>query len=82
MSKNDTRIVIAQGGFVFIGEFSETSDYIKLCNARNIRVWGTKAGLGEIALRGPTKETVLDFAGIVDFPRGAVIAMLRCENDL
>lgn len=64
---NDKRIVVLQAGWVFIGQYhaatAATPAY--LTDAHNIRVWGTTAGLGEIAMKGPTKETVLDPVGIV-----------------
>ena len=44
-----------------------------------IRVWGTTAGLGEIALKGPTKDTVLDFAGTVDVPHSKVLSVIYCS---
>ena len=64
---NDKRIVVLQAGWVFIGQYHAAAGTkpAYLTDAHNIRVWGTTAGLGEIALNGPTSSTVLDPCGIV-----------------
>ena len=63
----DKRIVVLQAGWVFIGDYhaAEDSKPAYLTDASNIRIWGTTAGLGEIAMKGPTPSTVLDPVGIV-----------------
>ena len=78
----NTRIVVATQGFVFIGTYEERPGYARLTNALCIRKWGTTAGLGQIAVHGPTSETVLDYAGIIDFPMTSVVAVLHCVHDL
>lgn len=82
MSKKDKRIVVLQAGWVFIGIYNPAvgDKPAHLTDAKNIRKWGTTAGLGEIALRGPTKETVFDPCGIViiDNPR-AVLFTIKCD---
>ena len=45
-----------------------------------IRKWGTEYGLGELAIKGPRKETVLDPAGTVSFQLGTEIASLECKT--
>ena len=60
-------IVVLQAGFVFMGEWHPATKTrpAHITDAVNIRKWGTTAGLGEIALNGPTKDTVLDPCGTV-----------------
>lgn len=45
---------------------------MNIANAKNIRYWGTKNGLGELR-DGPLKETKLDPIGEVIAPLRAVI---------
>jgi hypothetical protein len=74
------RIVIVQSGWVFIGDyhFDKELNCVRLTNAYCIRKWGTTAGLGQLALQGKQKETVLDAAGVVDVPLGSVVATIEC----
>lgn len=72
------RIVIAQRGWVFVGDFSIEDGYVVLRNAQNVHKWGTTKGLAEIALCGPTDETVLHPAGIVRVHELAVVATIDC----
>lgn len=54
------RIVVIDNGFVFVcKKYTEENDRVSLIEARCIRIWGTKNGLGQLAT-GPTSETVLD----------------------
>jgi hypothetical protein len=76
----DRRIVALSERWVFIGDYhaAENGKPAYLTDASCIRAWGTKAGLGEIALRGPTKETVLDPSGTVVLEQGSVLFCLLC----
>lgn len=80
--KKDTlgvRIVILQRGWVMVGRYERDGNDCKLHNAQVIRIWGTTRGLGEIALNGPTGETVLDPCnGVVEFHRLTEIANIAC----
>ena len=85
MSKaNGKVIVVVEAGWVFLADAIVpkmafgTLPVMQLENASVIRVWGTTAGLGEIALHGPTKDTVLDFAGTVDIPNGKILSIISC----
>ena len=79
----DKRIVVLQAGWVFIGNYYPAygAKPAYLTEAHNIRIWGTTAGLGEIALKGPTSNTVLDPVGIVllDTP-AAILFTIPCET--
>lgn len=74
-SKPEKRIVVVESGWVFIGMWHPPEDERPafMTEASNVRVWGTTAGLGELALNGPTESTVLDPCGIVIFDNLAAI---------
>jgi hypothetical protein len=75
-------IVALSERFVFMGDYTPATDTTPafLTNAMNIRAWGTTAGLGEIALKGPTPSTELDDCGIVVIPNGtAILFTLVCS---
>lgn len=73
------QIVIAQRGWVFVGDVNRSGDDVTINGAQCIRRWGTTKGLGEIARGGPTKNTVLDDMGTVRLHALAVVATLDCE---
>lgn len=77
----DIRIVILQRGWVFVGKFKKEGEQCSLENARNIRRWGTSTGLGEIALNGPTANTMLDPCPTVRFHEQTVIASIDCAEE-
>jgi len=78
----DIKIVILQRGWVVVGRFEREGSECKLHNASVIRIWGTKKGLGEIALGGPTKDTVLDKTnGVVEFDYLTVVASISVKEE-
>lgn len=83
-STKDTRIVALSERWVFIGTYHAATDKTPayLSDASCIREWGTSAGLGEIAMTGPTPKTKLDPCGILvlDNP-AAILFTLRCTYD-
>ena len=79
------KIVILTSGWVFCGEVSDvpdSPDLVRISDAYNIRVWGTDQGLGQLALHGKRKETVLDYYGVVTPNKDAVIAYIDCETKI
>lgn len=80
--KAKQEIIVVQSSWVFVGEPQVVGDMLVLTNAKNIRVWGTSSGLGELALRGKTKNTVLDEYGVVKVPIAAVLARIECQVEL
>lgn len=74
------RIVVLTNGFVYCGDASLSGDLLKITNAKNIRVWGTTNGLGELSVSGPTKSTKLDPIGDVEAPLAAVIHLIACKQ--
>ena len=76
-----TKIVILQRGWVMVGKFERTGSDCKLHNASVIRCWGTTKGLGEIAEKGPLKDTKLDRTyGVVEFDYLTVVAMISVKE--
>lgn len=75
----DLRIVALSERWVFIGNYHAATDTepAYLTETSCIRVWGTVAGLGEIALRGPTPKTVLDACGTLVIS-SVPLFMLKC----
>lgn len=72
-------IVVLDRGFVYVGAVEESSDRIKISEAKCIRRWGTSKGLGEL-VNGPLGSTVLDRTGTVVAYRHAVIHMIPCSG--
>ena len=77
-ANKDIRIVILQSGWVFVGEYAESEKGITLENAGNIRRWGTNKGLGQLALDGPTSNTIIDQCGSMTAPN--CIATIICSS--
>lgn len=75
------KICILQRGWVMVGRFTRDGNDCTLTNASVIRIWGTTKGLGEIALNGPTRDTILDSCGTARFDYLTTIAVLDCSND-
>lgn len=73
------QIVILDRGFVYVGDVSVTGDWLVIENASNVRRWGTKKGLGELASNGPGPSSVLDPTPTVRAPLRAVIGTIQCE---
>ncbi len=75
-------IVVADRGFVYVGTVTYDGDWCIVSNSRNVRRWGTERGLGQLAIEGPQKETVLDAVGTVRIPAHAVISLIDTEAKL
>ena len=72
-------IVVLDRGFVYVGNITVEDEWVHINDAKNIRVWGTKNGLGELR-NGPTNETKLDECGKVLAPRKALISLIPCKG--
>jgi hypothetical protein len=73
------KIAVLDRGFVYIGRVSVESDFYVITNAKNIRVWGTSKGLGEL-VSGPTSYTILDAVGTVYVPSHALISLIDVDQ--
>jgi len=78
--KSRLSIVILARGFVYVGRVTTDDAWCTIADAKNVRRWGTAAGLGELAMKGPLSATIFDDAGIVRAPLSAVIALIDCEE--
>lgn len=77
-----THIVVLDRGFVYVGTpiWSEDKAFLTLSQARNIRIWGTSKGLGEL-VNGPLSKTVLDEVGQIIVPSRAIIHLIICKKN-
>lgn len=75
------QIVIADRGWVWVGKTRRQGDDLVIENARTVRFWGTKRGLGELAEGGPTKDTKLDPVGTMLVPIRAIIGIIACKTE-
>ncbi len=74
------QIVIAQRGWVFVGDVERQGDDVTITGAQCIRRWGTTKGLGQLAKSGPLENTVLDDMGTVRMHALSLVALLDCEE--
>lgn len=70
------KIVVLQRGWVAVGQLKYYGDEGVLTDSSIIRNWGTKKGLGQLALEGKTSETVLDPCGTLRFKVGTEVLIL------
>jgi hypothetical protein len=76
----DIKIAVLDRGFVYIGNVDTNSgDMMIIRNAKNIRVWGTTKGLGEL-VNGPLSSTKLDVVGTVRVPYRALISLIDVDQ--
>ena len=78
-TEGDIKIVVLDRGFVYIGAITNEDDFIVIRKAKNIRVWGTSKGLGEL-VSGPLSGTQLDSVGTVRAPNRALISLIDVEQ--
>ena len=73
------KIFIVKLGWVLIGvEQSSINGIVTITDASVIRRWGTERGLGQLALAGPTKDTLLDPVGTVEVSEHSILMRIRC----
>lgn len=77
------QIVIAQRGWVFVGDVTTTAEEVVIDNCKNIRRWGTTnlAGLGHLAKNGSTPSTILDDYGTVRLHPLSIVARIDVSTD-
>lgn len=74
------KIVVLDRGFVYVGNVSEVlNDFLIITNAKNVRIWGTTKGLGEL-VNGPLPNTKLDTVGTVRAPFRALISLIDVDQ--
>ncbi len=75
------QIVVLDRGFVCVGDTAIEDGWLTIANAKYVRRWGTKNGLGELALNGPLENTKLDQGGTIKAPLSSVVHLLACEEE-
>jgi len=73
-------IVVLQRGWVVVGRFHKKDYSCQVLNGYVIRKWGTTKGLGQLALDGPTSDTVLDPIPTTKFHELTIVARFVCEE--
>lgn len=71
------QIVVLQRGWIVVGDAYRVGSEIRIDGASVIRRWGTTNGLGQLALGGPTKDTILDACGTVRAHELAVVMLME-----
>ena len=71
----EIKIAVLDRGFVYVGKTEFDGDFLIISGAKNIRVWGTTKGLGEL-VNGPTNSTKLDNVGTIRIPVRALISVI------
>ena len=75
-------IIIGNRGNIVVGDLSIIGDTGYLKNASVIRRWGTTKGLGQLALEGPTSDTILDACGDFEFELITTCGRIPVKSDL
>lgn len=79
VTKGNIKIAVLDRGFVYVGDTKLEGDFLIITGARNIRIWGTTRGLGQL-VNGPLKDTKLDMVGTVRIPLKALISLIDVEQ--
>lgn len=81
MNTSLRRIYVIEAGWVLAGfEKSRSSDELHITDAVCVRRWGTTDGLGQLALHGPTSNTVLDLCGEVHISPRHIRFYIECSG--
>lgn len=78
-ASGDLKIVVLDRGFVYIGRVKIDGDFVVITGAKNIRIWGTSKGLGEL-VNGPLSGTKLDAVGTVRAPLRSLIYLIDAQE--
>lgn len=73
------QIVVVDNGFVYVGEVTIDGGFCLINEAKNIRVWGTSKGLGELR-NGPTAKTTAEECGNVLIPFSRVCHFIQISR--
>ena len=71
-------IAVVDNGFVFHGDVTCDGDFYLISHAKNIRVWGTKNGLGELR-SGKTPNTITDECGEILIPKSRLCHLIQAN---
>lgn len=76
----DFKIVVLDRGFVVVGNVSFDESYVVIDNCQCVRRWGTKRGLGELAMEGPKENTTLDPQPTTRVHELQVVQIIDCDG--
>lgn len=79
MTKPTLQIAVLDRGFIYVGTCAVDDGFLTITDARCIRCWGTTAGLGQLATKGPQPATKLDATGTVRAPVSALVHLIDCD---
>lgn len=78
----EKRIVVLQRGWVVVGNYEQEGEAVTIENASVVRRWGTQKGLGELATKGPLKDTILDPCGTVRAHINGIVLTIDTKGEL
>ncbi len=78
------KICVLEQGWVLVGDLEKEGEEYILTQGNVIRKWGTskglgQIGLGQIALNGPLKDTILDPLALVRFHSNKLLFTVNCD---
>ena len=73
-------ILVLQRGWVAVGIYSQAGEVATLSDASIVRRWGTTAGLGELAQKGPLDKTKMDRCPDISCHVREVVFAMRCSD--
>ena len=74
-------IAVLQRGHVAVGRYRQHGNIGALEQAAIVRYWGTKEGLGELAMKGPLANTKLDKCPDLAFHIREAIFIMEVKPD-
>ncbi len=77
------QIIIAERGWVYVGQTSRVDDKVVLAECSNVRRWDPEKGLGALAMHGPQSDDKCQLlrCPTVRVPILGVIAELDCNEE-
>lgn len=79
MKVGEKRIVVIEAGNVIMGVVTEITDtHYHMDYAQVVRRWGTERGLAQLAVEGPSVNTVLEQAAMTSIRRDKELFSLLC----
>ncbi len=72
---------ILDRGHIVVGRLDASGDIYLWTEASIVRRWGTKNGLGQLAMEGPLDETRLDQCPMVSVGKTEVLFTMSCTQE-
>jgi hypothetical protein len=74
------KILVLNRSWNLVGDLEIDGDFYLLFNGNVIRRWGTSQGLGELAIKGPLPDTILDPLPLTKIHKDQLIFTINCEE--